>query len=283
MADRAQNGRLHGVAAAKRFRLECVALTLCLARTGLARQPFAVERGGEERCEHRADSCCDLGIGAPRCVEEQPTDDAIARAKLDPSLAEVGCSTRIELDPAMRRPKQAGGPRRDGLEARLDLDALEQERGDVSRQRRFSAALLGLLRAPASASRQPAHADRRDEVHGERDPVLGVREAQRVRRRQEQPVEREHAHDRHRDRERQAPDRRHRQNGEEVENAEAENRCYGLEGEDGCAGERDRAEAEQRCHELPKQPVSIENEPLRSKRAHQLRIRTGPKETSRFP
>ena len=183
----------------------------------------------------------------------------------------------------MRRPKKAGSPRRDGLEARLDLDALEQERGDVSRQRRFSAALLGLLRAPASASRQPAHADRSDEVHGERDPVLGVGEAQRVRRWQEQPVEREHAHDRHRDRERQAPDRRHRQNGEEVENAETENRRHGLEGEDGRAGERDRAEAEQRCHELPKQPVSIENEPLRSKRAHQLRIRAGPKETSRFP
>ena len=198
-------------------------------------------------------------------------------------MAEVGCSTRIEFDPAGRCPQQAGGRRRDHFEARLDLDALEQERGDVSRQRRFSAALLGLLRAPASASRQPAHADRCDEVHGERNPVLGVCEAQGVRRRQEQPVEREHAHDRHRDGERQAPDRRHRQNGEEVENAETENRCHGLEGEDGCAGQRDCAEAEQRCHDLPKQPVSIENEPLRSKRAHQLRIRPGPKETSRFP
>ena len=55
----------------------------------------------------------------------------------------------------MRCPQQASGPRRDGLEARLDLDALEQERGDVGRQRRFSAALLGLLRTPASASREP--------------------------------------------------------------------------------------------------------------------------------
>ena len=64
MTDRAQNGCLHGVAAAKRFRFECVALTLCLARTGFACQPFTVERGGEERCEHRADSCCDLGIDA---------------------------------------------------------------------------------------------------------------------------------------------------------------------------------------------------------------------------
>ena len=157
----------------------------------------------------------------------------------------------LELDPAVRRPQKAGDARRDLLSTAAP-PALEQT-PRLGRQRRLAPALLGLVRAPSRSRGEPAHADRRHEVDGERDPVLRVREPS-VRRREEEPVEGEHADDRDRDRERQAPERRDGQHGEEVEDAEAQHGRDRLESPDVAPITRDRAEAEQRCARLSKQP-----------------------------
>ena len=131
---------------------------------------------------------------------------------------------RVELDRRPARAEHRPDARGNPAQLALDVLVLEQSDGHVREQRRLALALLGLRRAPARTRREAADDDRGDEVDPEHDPVLGVAERKRVPRRQEEPVEREHAGDRDGNRVRKTPDDRHREHGEQVEHAEAEYR-----------------------------------------------------------
>ena len=151
--------------------------------------------------------------------------------------------SRAELDPGARRAEESGRPCGDLAELRLDLRPLEEDRRDLGGESGLALLLLGFRGAPPRSRGKPADAHRRDQVHRERDPVLGVRKAERVPRRQKEPVEREHAHDRDRGCEGEPPESRDREDREQVEDAEAQHRGDRLQRVDRPRHERDRGEA----------------------------------------
>ena len=130
------------------------------------------------------------------------------------------------------------------------MAALEQRAGDLGEQRRLARAALGLGLAAARAGGEPADDDGSDEVDGERDPVLGVGEPEGVLRRQEEPVESEHARDGDRQRVGEAEEHGDGQDGEDVEDAEAEHRREGLEREDRASHDGHRREARQHARRV---------------------------------
>jgi hypothetical protein len=106
----------------------------------------------------------------------------------------------------------------------LDVCALKQDRRDLGEQGGFVCPLFRLGGTFPRSSRQLADDYCRHEVNGERDPVFGVGELEGVLRRQEEPVEGEHAHKRGAERVWKAADDRDRQDREQVQDAEAQNR-----------------------------------------------------------
>ena len=155
--------------------------------------------------------------------KSRPTLRSPARSSCADSCPS-GSPNRIELDPALRGPEDSGDLGGDVSKLVLDLARLEQSARHVGEQRRLASAALGLSLPATRARGKPADDDSRDEVDGERDPVLRVVELERVRRRQEEPVEGEHARDRDRQRVGQPEEHGDRQDGEDVEDAEAEDR-----------------------------------------------------------
>ena len=104
-------------------------------RSSLARASAPVARSSAvARSDARIALTRAVTSGSTRSVESRNsrTDDAIARASSIPSFAEVAVQRPDRARSGhCAAPRRSGDPRRDGLEARLDLDALEQERGDV--------------------------------------------------------------------------------------------------------------------------------------------------------
>ena len=115
--------------------------------------------------------------------------------------------------------------------AELGLERLptEQVPGDLGEQRGLPLALLRVGGPAARPGGELADHHRRHGVDGQRKPVLRVAQRERVRRRQEEEVEREHAPGCDRQRPRDAPGDRHRQHREDVEHAEADRRRERLE------------------------------------------------------
>ena len=74
--------------------------------------------------------------------------------------------------------------------------ALEERSRDCGQERGLVGAPPSLGLARAGPRRERADDERRYEVDRERDPVLPVTELERLRRRQEEPVERKHARQR---------------------------------------------------------------------------------------
>ncbi len=110
---------------------------------------------------------------------------------------------------------------------------------------RLGAPLLGVLPPRPRPSSERAHGERDREIDNEREPVRAVTQLERVRRRQEEPVEREHARHGDRGRERRPPDDRYGKHGEDVERPEAQNGHVRLERPDDQTHERDRSRARQ--------------------------------------
>ena len=121
--------------------------------------------------------------------ERRTASSARAPRRSASSDVDAGLEARAAR-PARRR----RAPRRPARGSRRAAASAEHGRG-VREQRRFALALLRLGRAPARARRELARDDRRDQVHGERRPVACVGERQRVHRRQEEEVERQHRRD----------------------------------------------------------------------------------------
>ena len=160
---------------------------------------------------------------------------------------------------------------------------VEQESRRVGCEQRLAPLLLSVVGPALHAGGQPADADRSDEVDGEDDPVLGVGEPKRVHRRQEEPVEDEHADDGDRHGVGQAPEGRHRQHREDVQAAEADDRSERVEDEDGTAHDCDGAEAEEAGDEVAAPGRLDQEKSLGAKTVHRRRIGAGPKTPSRFP
>ncbi len=234
VADRSEDGRLHGVAPAQGLRLE-----------RFARETLAVDREAEERGERRKQPPAGRLAPLARALEVDRPDRAALDDQREALLAPARRPrTAVELDPRPLHLEGLRGLRLDPLELADHLAALEQRGGDLGEERR----LPGLA---ARACCQLAHDDRRDQEDREREPVARVRERERVHRRQEEPVESEHARDRDRNRIREAPDDRHGKHGEDVQSAEAENRHLGLQQLDRAGDRGDQKEADEGAAEPP--------------------------------
>jgi hypothetical protein len=111
----------------------------------------------------------------------------------------------------------------------LELGAAQHSPSGFCEHGGLAFALLGGFRPASHARGERADDECRDEEDGEGEPVRSVAQLERVRRRQEEPVEGKHA--RHRDsrRECEPPEHRDRQHSADVEHAEAEDRHVRLE------------------------------------------------------
>ena len=188
MRDRAQQGRLDEVAAAKRLRFERLLL-----------ETAPVERNGEQRGERRQEAAPHgrVGLGIDGRVDrpDHAAVDLEAR-RCVPALAALPA----ELDLGARHAEHLGGPAVDPGELLLDRRAAEQVLRDLGEERRLALALLGFLRAAPRPRGELADDHGRQRVRQQREPVRRVAQRERVHRRQEEEVEREHARDRDRQR-----------------------------------------------------------------------------------
>ncbi len=172
-------------------------------------------------------------------------------------LVGVRFARRPELDPAVRDAEQVGRPDGDLGQLRLDRRLLRAGApSNVGGEGRLAPLLLRLRGAAPGARGERADADRDDEVDGERDPVLRLGEMERVGRRQEQPVEGEHADDRDTTTANRSPQiAATGSDGEEVEHAETEHR-------------RDRIERVDRACDDERRAAALAAVPARRRRAH---------------
>ena len=217
MRDRAQERRLDHVAAPERFRLE---------RFRLERGP--ADGDGQQGGERGQESPHDGGVRRGGRVDEQRRHPA-----------------QVDLDPRRRRAQRVCGQVGELVQLGGELGAAQQVAGGLGEHGRLATPLLGVLLPAACARRERADDDRSDEVDGEREPICAVAQLQRVLRRQEEPVEREHARDRDRNGEAEAPCDRDRQHGEDVQHAEAEHGHVRVQRLDRAGDDDDRADARQ--------------------------------------
>ena len=168
---------------------------------------------------------------------------------------------------------------RDAEDCRGPLLDLPESPRSSSAPRRRSAAMsassaASRSRCSASAPRDPV--PRRelpttiavDDVDGEREPVAAIGERERVDRRKEEEVEREHARDGDRYRERAAPEDRDEEDGEDVEHAEAEDRHDVVDKLD-----RDRDRLRPRARRLQLRRASHASSSTRAHRVRSVRLR----------
>jgi hypothetical protein len=218
MAHRAEDGRLHRVAAAQRLGLE-----------RLAGKAFAVDGHAEQRGQGRQEAATGGCTALPGALEvERPHTAAGGGEWVALVSAAPHRPVRVaELDAGALHLQRPRSPLGDPVQLAADALSLEQRGRDTRKQRR-------LPRLPARACLQLADDDGRHEEDGEGEPVPRVRQCEGVDRREEEEVEREHARDRDRDRVGQAPEDRDRKDGEDVEHSQAEHRDVGVQ-------ERDRS------------------------------------------
>ncbi len=227
-----QERRLDEIAPAERLRLE-----------RLLHEATAVERHGEQRSEGRKETVphADVGIGVSRHVEG--SDAAAVDLERDGRI-DATAMPRPELHLCARDAEHAGRLRSHPAELRLERLATEQAPRDLREQRRLTLTLLRLGGAATRPRRELADDERRNGIDSQGEPVRRLLQRERMGRRQEEEVEREHARDR--DRKRPADPPRHGdwQHGEHVEHAEGKRRREGLERPDeqrGHCHRRDRS------------------------------------------
>ena len=210
MRDRPQHCRLDRVAAPQRLGLDRLAL-----------EPLAVGGDGEQRGE-RGQEAAPLGqVRRLALGQVQRPDETALRLQLQgrfPGRRRV----TTELDPGALDAEDRGDPLRDRLQLVPEVATAEQVGRDVREQLGLVLSLPGLAGPPAGSVGEHADHDGDRQVRGQREPVRPVRERERVLGRQVEPVEREHARDRHRNGVAQPPENGDDDDGEDVEDAEAE-------------------------------------------------------------
>ena len=164
--------------------------------------------------------------------------DPLSGAELDCRLIRLRAPNRVEFDPGACDSERLGDTDGDPAELVLHVVALEERSRDCGQKRGLEGAPPSFGLARARPRRERADDERRHEVDRERDPVLSVREPKRVCRLEEEPIEREHAGDRHQQRIREPEQHRNRKYREDVENAQAEHGRKRVEGENRSGHER---------------------------------------------
>ena len=215
--DRAQQRGLDGVAAAQRLRLERFA-PRAAARSTATR---------EQRRERREESLRDRRDRAHR-ARRRAAWRRRAQADLDGDrvLPGAGLASPSSMR-AARTPSAPAARSRELVELGGEVGAAQQVAGrlgqDVASRRRCSASSCA-TRARAASALTTTAVTRYTASTAQFAPS---RELERVRRRQEEPVEGEHARDRDDRGEHRSPSARRREHGEHVEDAEAEHRQCG--------------------------------------------------------
>ena len=133
-------------------------------------------------------------------------------------------SHRPQLDRGRRQLERVGEPLRDGGQRLVEARAAQQQPRHLGGQVGLLAALVRLARAHARALGQGAGDQGGDEEDGERDPVLALGDREAARGRDVEEVERERAGQRGRRAEPAAPHRGDEQHGDEVDDAEGDDR-----------------------------------------------------------
>ena len=173
-----------------------------------------------------------------------------AQPRLDgQSLLALPRRLLAELEPRTLDAEHAGGERREPPELLVERSAAKQIERRLGQRVRLGPPLLGVVPTRPGARGERAHGEGDHEVDGEREPVLALLQVERVVRRQEEPVEDEHARDRDDRGERRPPEDRDRQHREHVERAEAEHGHVRLEERDDGAHEHDDAGTRQHAHQ----------------------------------
>ena len=209
---------------------------------------------------------------------ERPGDELVTRPQLRPRLGGAGLQPR-EVEQVRDQALEAGGSSRivSSSAARSSSSRSSDElsrppeaaRIAVRGERRSWLTAWRTAVLTASLRRRACRVGRRDrapprngseladdhgghEVDGQRDPVLRVRERERVQRREEEEVEREHARDRHGERVGEPVEDGDGQHREQVEPAEAEDRGDLAEPVDRCGddGHGRRAQRQPGCVRL---------------------------------
>ena len=126
----------------------------------------------------------------------------------------------------------------------------------------------GLARQPPRARCELTDDDADRQVDGERDPVLGLAERERVHRRQEEEVERQHRGDGDRNRVGEPVDDSDRDDGEHVEHAQADDRSDRAQRIDGAGYDSDSADAEHDPSTAPP-PFAIQHSGLALEWVHE--------------
>ena len=207
---RAQQRGLDDVAVSQRLRLE---------RLGL--EGRAIGRDGEQGRQRRQEPLRDRRIGRVALIGEQRGDTPEPRVDRNRELPVRGRRV-AELDARRAHVQCDRGEVGELVELCDEIGAAQQVARSLGENVSFAAPLFRILLAMTRARGERAHDDGRHEVHGEHGPVGAVAQLERMRRRQEEPVEGEHARDRDDRREHRPPadgDRKHR---EHVQNAEAQ-------------------------------------------------------------
>jgi hypothetical protein len=130
-----------------------------------------------------------------------------------------------QLDRRRRQLERTGQALGDGRQRVVQARSAQQQPRHLGGQVGLLATLLRFARPRPGALGQRARDHRRDEEHDERDPVLALGDREAPGRRDVEEVERERARDRGRDAQPAAPQRRDEQDGEEVDDAERDDRC----------------------------------------------------------
>jgi hypothetical protein len=230
VAHSAENRGLDRVARAQPFRHPRLALELL----AIERDRKQRGEGGDEAANRRLVGPCSARNG------ERP-DGAPSRTKLD----RVSLRLRPELDAGARDFEHGCGRLADPAELAEQVLALEERDRELTEDGLLPLSALGLGRAAARARGEVADDERRGQVDSERQPVRALGQAERVLGRQEEEVEGQHARDRDEDGIPPAPEDGDRQDGEDVQRAEAENRDAATEDEDPSGHENDRRDASQ--------------------------------------
>ena len=259
--DGAQHRRLDRVAPPQRLRLERLAFEL-----------LPVDRDREqrrERGEERRATAASAVAGARR--RERPDRAPADRERACATAPATGSPRRARSARVRRRARRPRARRcRPSSSVERPAAAAATRRPPRAAPPRAHAARRSVARAAGPRGELARH-DGDDEVHGEREPVLAVSQVERVGRRQEEPVEGEHARDGDRERVREPPDDRDRQHGEDVERAEAEHGRPVVEDADEHRDERDGAGAGQH----PDHDV-VAAVPHRAPRDHRASVAAGP-------
>ena len=233
---------------AQERRLERVAPSQGLGLERLRLEPAALGDDGEQRRERRQEALPYGFVDRRLCVEEEGRHAPQPGLDRQSPLAFARWPF-AELEPRALHAEHAGGQSREPSELLVESPATQQVERRLGERVSLGTPLLGVVPPRACPSGERADRDREHEIDGEREPVLALLQVKRMVRRQEEPVEDEHARDRDEHCKGRPPEDRDREHGEHVERAEAEHRHVRLQQRDDRAHEHDDAGARQHSHQ----------------------------------